>query len=265
MSDGGYLAFVMLDEKTGKNVISVQAIGERHATPLSGTEGASYPFWSPDAAYVGFFADGKLMKVRSSGGAPQTIIAVTRDARGASWGSKNVIVYSQRPAGPLWRVNADGSGGSVLTDGLMTTDERSHRWPVFLPDGDRFLFWAGNFAIDGERSGIYLSSLSKGQKTFLVEARSNPGFAQNGNLFYLNEKRQLEMQPFDPDAGHVTGERRLIAGTVGYQPSTYWGAFAVSASGTVVTNPGSAVFESVLTWYDRRGRELGVVGRRAIV
>ena len=136
---------------------------------------------------------------------------------------------------------------------------------MFLPDGDRFLFWAGNFAIDGERSGIYLSSLSKGQKTFLVEARSNPGFAQNGNLFYVNEKRQLEMQPFDPEAGHVTGERRLIAGTVGYQPSTYWGAFAVSASGTVVTNPGSAVFESVLTWYDRRGTELGVVGKRAIV
>ena len=148
-SDGRSLAFVMLDEKTGKNVISVQAIGERHATPLAGTEDASYPFWSPDAAYVGFFADGKLMKVRSSGGAPQTIIAATRGARGASWGSKNVIVYSQRPAGPLWRA--------------------------------------------------------------------------------------------------------------------YWGAFAVSASGTVVTNPGSAVFESVLTWYDRRGTELGVVGRRAIV
>ena len=35
-SDGGSLAFVMLDEKTGKNMISVQAIGERHATPLAG-------------------------------------------------------------------------------------------------------------------------------------------------------------------------------------------------------------------------------------
>ena len=90
-SDGGSLAFVMLDEDGQRRDFGA-GNGERHATPLSGTEGASYPFWSPDAAYVGFFADGKLMKVRSSGGAPQTIIAVTRDARGASWGSKNVIV-----------------------------------------------------------------------------------------------------------------------------------------------------------------------------
>ena len=109
-SDGRLLAFVTPDETTGKNILSVQAIGQQQATPLAGTEGASYPFWSPDAAYVGFFANGNLMKVRSSGGPAQTIVPVTLTARGASWGSKNVIVYSQRAGGPLWRVNADGSG-----------------------------------------------------------------------------------------------------------------------------------------------------------
>ena len=264
-SDGRLLAFVTPDETTGKNILSVQTIGQQQATPLAGTEGASYPFWSPDAAYVGFFANGKLMKVRSSGGPVQTIVAVTLSARGASWGSKNIIVYSRIAGGPLWRVNADGSGASVLTDRLLTPDERSHRWPVFLPDGDRFLFWAGNFSKEGARSGIYLSSLSKRQKAFLVEARSNVGFAQNGYLFYVVEKGGLAMQAFDPDAGHVTGDIRLIAGAVGFQPSLYWGAFAVSASGTVVLNPTSAVSRSVLTWYDRGGKELGIVGRPAIM
>ena len=264
-SDGRLLAFVTPDETTGKNILSVQAIGQQQATPLAGTEGASYPFWSPDAAYVGFFANGNLMKVRSSGGPAQTIVAVTHSARGASWGSKNIIVYSRIAGGPLWRVNADGSGASVLTDRLLTPDERSHRWPMFLPDGDRFLFWAGNFSKEGARSGIYLSSLSKRQKAFLVEARSNVGFAQNGYLFYVDEKGGLAMQAFDPDAGHVTGDIRLIAGAVGFQPSLYWGAFAVSASGTVVVNPTSAVSQSVLTWYDRGGKELGIVGRPAMM
>ena len=264
-SDGRFLAFVTPDETTGKNILSVQAIGQQHATPLAGTEGASYPFWSPDAAYVGFFADGKLMKVRSSGGPAQVIVAVTLSARGASWGSKNVIVYSQRAGGPLWRVNADGSGASVLTDKLLTPEERSHRWPMFLPDGDRFLFWAGHFSKDGARSGIYLSSLSKRQKAFLVAARSNVGFAQNGYLFYVDEKGRLAMQAFDPDAGHVSGDVRVIAAAVGFQPSLYLGAFAVSASGTVVTNPSSAVSQSVLTWYDRGGKELGIVGRPAMM
>ena len=264
-SDGRLLAFVTPDETTGKNILSVQAIGQQQATPLAGTEGASYPFWSPDAAYVGFFANGNLMKVRSSGGPAQTIVAVTHSARGASWGGKNIIVYSRIAGGPLWRVNADGSGASVLTDRLLAPDERSHRWPMFLPDGDRFLFWAGNFSKEGARSGIYLSSLSKRQKVFLVEARSNVGFAQNGYLFYVDEKGGLAMQAFDPDAGHVTGDIRLIAGAVGFQPSLYWGAFAVSASGTVVVNPTSAVSQSVLTWYDRGGKELGIVGRPAIM
>ena len=67
-------------------------------------------------------------------------------------------------------------------------------------------FWAGNFSKDGARSGIYLSSLSERQKDFLVEARSNPGFAQNGYLFYVDEKGRLGMQAFDPDTGHVTGD-----------------------------------------------------------
>lgn len=157
-SDGRFLAFVTTDETTDKNILSVQTIGESHATPLTGTEGASYPFWSPDSQYIGFFAAGTLMKVRSSGGPAQVIVPVTLTARGASWGTQNVILYSQRAGGPLWRVNADGSSPSILTERLLTTDERSHRWPMFLPDGDRFLFWAGNFSTNDTKSGIYLSS-----------------------------------------------------------------------------------------------------------
>ncbi len=205
------------------------------------------------------------MKVRSSGGPVQVIVPVTLTARGASWGSGNVIVYSQRAGGPLWRVNADGSDASVLTDGLLTAEERSHRWPMFLPDGDRFLFWAGHFSKDGARNGIYLSSLSKRQKTFLVAARSNAGFAENGYLFYVGEKGRLSMQAFDPDAGRITGDARVIADAVGFQPSLYFGAFTVSAGGTVVTNPSSVVSQSVLTWYDRTGKELGIVGAPAMM
>jgi Tol biopolymer transport system component len=260
-SDGKFLALVIPDETTGKNILSVQAIGDLHAVPLAGTEGASYPFWSPDSQFVGFFAEGKIMKVRAGGGPVQLVVPVTMTARGASWGASNVIVYSQRAGGPLWRVNADGTGASVLTEELLTDDERSHRWPMFLPDGDRFLFWGGNFSIDGGvRSGIYLSSLSARQKIFLVEARSNPGFAQDGYVFFVDGKGRLGMQAFHPDTGRVTGDLRVIADAVGFQPASYFGAFAVSAGGTVVVNPTSAVAQSVLTWYDRAGKELGSVG-----
>jgi len=264
-ADGALLAFVMPDVETGRPMLHVQAIGTPRATAVAGTEGARFPFWSPDNAWVGFFKDRKIMKVRSSGGVAQAIVPVNDTARGASWGSRNVIVYSQRAGGPLWRVNADGTGAAALTDTLLTPDEQSHRWPVFLPDGDRFLFWGGHFSKDGERSGIYLSSLSMRQKVFIVAARSNPGLALDGKLFYVDDAGQLVMHAFDSRSGRLEGDVRVVAAAVGYQPSLYLGAFTVSATGTVVINPSTATSQSVLTWYDRSGNELGTAGRPGVM
>jgi Tol biopolymer transport system component len=264
-ADGAMLAFVMPDVDTGRHVLHVQPIGAPRATALAGTEGARFPFWSPDNAYVGFFTNHKLMKVRPSGGAAQPIVAVNGTARGASWGSRNVIVYSQRAGGPLWRVNADGTGAAPLTDTLLTPDEQSHRWPVFLPDGDRFLFWGGNFSKDGTRSGIYLSSLSMRQKIFVVAARSNPGFALDGKLFYVDAAGQLVMHAFDSNSGRLVSDVRVVSAAVGFQAALYWGAFTVSATGTVVINPSTAISQSILTWYDRSGNELGTVGRPGLM
>jgi len=83
-------------------------------------------------------------------------------------------------------------------------------------------------------------------------------------LFFVDGKGRLGSQAFDPDAGRITGDVRVIADAVGFQPSLYFGAFAVSPDGTVVVNPTSAVSQSVLTWYDRAGKELGSVGSPAI-
>jgi Tol biopolymer transport system component len=37
---------------------------------LPGSDGAAFPFWSPDSQSVGFFADGKLKRIRIAGGPP---------------------------------------------------------------------------------------------------------------------------------------------------------------------------------------------------
>jgi serine/threonine protein kinase len=89
--DGKYLAFVSPDEASGSNMVLVQEIGSTEAKVLPGTEGASYPFWSPDDRYLAFFAEGKLKKVPVAGGPPQTL-ALAATGRGGSWSRKNVIV-----------------------------------------------------------------------------------------------------------------------------------------------------------------------------
>ena len=264
--DGRMLAFVTPDQASGANMLGVQRIGSPGVTIVPGTQGASYPFWSPDDTYVGFFADGKLKKVAPSGGAPQ-VLATATSGRGGSWSRRGVIVYSPQASGWLWKVNADGSNAVPLTDKIFDARQIvSHRWPVFLPDGEHFFYIAVSFTNNLENSarGIYVGSLAGEAKRLISEDQSNPGYA-NGYLFYLDEKKSLRSTRFDLSKGTVSGESQVVTDQVGYQPSIFWGAFSVAENGTTVynTNVGSTL--SVLTWFDRAGKELGHVGDIAVL
>src|SRR6266498_2336195 len=109
--DGSMLVFVSPKEDSGLPVLFVQRVGSPNVVMVPGTEGASYPFWSPDGAYLAFFANGKLQKVSVSGGAPQVLTNVEA-ARGGSWGSRGVIIYAPDSGSPLWRINSDGTGAA---------------------------------------------------------------------------------------------------------------------------------------------------------
>jgi eukaryotic-like serine/threonine-protein kinase len=266
-TDGSMLAFISPNEDTAVAMLSVQRIGSPEISVLQGTEGASYPFWSPDDPYVGFFADGKLKKIAASGGTPQ-ILAFTPNARGGSWSRRGVIIYAPDAGGPLWRINPDGTGGTPLTEKIFGKSDTfdSHRWPVFLPDGDHFLFFAGNFtnASDDRTSGIYISSLAVKQKTLLVRSHSNPGYGA-GFLYYVDERQSLIALPLDVADERAMGEPRILGQRVGFQPSTYRAAFTVAQNGTVVYNTSSGAALSVLTWYDRAGKDLERVGEPGVL
>jgi len=263
--DGSMLAYVSPEETTGEGLIHVQRVGSATANHLDGSDGASYPFWSPDGKYIAFFAYGKLKKMAVPGGVPE-VIAKAENGRGGTWGKKNVILYSPSAAGPVWRVNPDGSDAAPVTDKLIATDESSHRWPVFLPDGEHFLFWAGDFneSKDDHHSGIYFSSLSAKQKTMVTSARSSCGYGE-GRLFYRDDKQSLIAVPLDPDNGKLLDRPQVIVNQVGRNPSTYWTAFAVAENGTLVYHLGAAAPLSQLTWYDRSGKGLGKLGEGAIM
>lgn len=258
-SDGQMLAYVSPDENTGAPVLFVQRIGDPAATELAGTDGASYPFWSPDRSYVAFFAKAKLMKIPVSGGSPQ-VLAVAHEGRGGTWGTKNIIVYSPAAQGGMWRVSADGTGAAPLNPALFVKGEQSHRWPTFLPDGDHFLFWGGDFTnkTESRTSGIYESSLESKEKKLVTLTESNVGLGP-GHIFYVDAKRQLVASSFDGSKGEVSGEPQVVADSVGYMPATWWGAFS-AANGSVIYSDGTGTSLSQLTWVDRTGKELGHVG-----
>jgi Tol biopolymer transport system component len=259
-ADGTMLAYTTPDEKTGESVINVQRVGSMAVTTLRGTEGASYPFWSPDNQYLAFYADGKLKKVAIAGGAPQ-VLALAPNGRGGSWGRKNVILFAPQTGTAIWKINADGTQAENLTGKLMTDKESSHRWPTFLPDGEHFLFWGGNFAnLDNdEESWIYLYSLRGGDRKRILLTHCNAEYA-NGLLLFWEKGRGLVAAKFDASSGKIGDEQKVIGEGVGYQVSTYYAAFAAADNGTVVYNTNAGSTTSVLAWYDRGGKELSRLG-----
>jgi eukaryotic-like serine/threonine-protein kinase len=263
--DGSMLVFVSPEENSALPMLLVQRIGSSSVTPLPGTQGASHPFWSPDGANVAFFANGKLQKMAISGGTPQ-VLASALAARGGSWGSKAVIIYAPDANSPIQRINADGTGLAPVTQRIRTAQDQTHRWPVFLPDGNHFLFWAGNFGNlkDDRSSGIYVSSLEGKERKLVALCHSSFGYDAH-NLFYADEQKQLVGIAFDPSTSTVSGSTSVVANAVGFQPATYWSAFAVAQNGTLIYNTSIGAAESALTWMDRSGKERGRIGDPAIM
>ena len=263
-ADGTMLVFVSPDEASGIPMLFLQHVGSADTRPPPGTEGATYPFWSPDGAYIAFFANGKLQKVAIAGGSPQVLVKVWA-ARGGSWGRRDVIIYEPDSGTPLWKVNADGSGAAPVTDHFFAEGDQSHRWPVFLPDGNRFLFWSGNFSgsKDANAGAIYVSSLDQKEKRLVARAHSSFAFDSH-HLYFANDERRLVQVPFDPEKATVAGDTLVIANTVGFQPSTYWTAITASMNGTLIYNASAGATLSVLTWMDRTGRQLGQIGEPAV-
>ena len=263
--DGSMLAFVAPEENSGLPTLYVQRLGAANATLLPGTEDASYPFWSPDGANVAFFAHGKLQKIAVAGGTPQVLASVLA-GRGGSWGRRDVILYAPNAESAIWRVNLDGTGAAPVTQSIKAPVDQSNRWPVFLPDGNHFLFWAGNFgnAKDDRSSGIYASSLDGKERKLVTLCHSSFGY-DAGHLFYANDERQLVSVAFDPSTATVSGSTNIVANVVGYHPATFWAVLTAADNGTLVYNASAGAALSVLTWMDRAGKELGRVGEPGVL
>src|SRR5262249_53685700 len=131
----------------GRNQLWVRALDALAARALAGTEGATYPFWSPDGRRVGFFADGKLKRIDLSGGLPFTVcdlpVAQLGTGRGGTWSAEGIIVFAGG-INPLFKVSAAGGAPSPVTSLDPGNGITTHRWPWFLPDGRHFLYLAGS-------------------------------------------------------------------------------------------------------------------------
>jgi Tol biopolymer transport system component len=259
--DGRILAIVAHSEQANDDVLWTYEVGGRRTIALGGTQGASYPFWSPDGRFIGFFAGGKLKKVDISGGQVQ-ILCDAPEGRGGTWNRDGVIVFAPEGLGQLYRVSSWGGAPVEVTKPDASHFERSQRWPVFLPDGKHFLYLGLPASVGaGEHNAIFLGSLDSPERRLLVHTSFNAAYAEPGYLLYLRDDKTLVAQPFDSRLYVLNGEPQLISEEVLYVPLVFRAVFSVAAGQVLVTQTGKWADLSQLTWFDRSGRSTGTIGK----
>lgn len=262
--NGRVIAFIAPLPKEGGTALWVLEVGSSRSRPLENTAGASYPFWSPDDRSIGFFADGKLKKIEAGGG-PVQIICDAPIGRGGTWNRADVIVFAADSGVGMRRVSASGGQTTILpgfAQKVATT--LSNRWPIFLPDGKHFLYSSIDFGADlqGESSAIYIAALDSSEHRRLATSNANAAYVSPNYLLFLRNGT-LMVQHFDTDRLQLTGEPRAVVNDVEYLSSVARALFSVSDNGTLVYQGGSGATFTQLSWFDREGKELSVLGAPA--
>jgi serine/threonine protein kinase len=247
--DGQRVAFVATNTE-GKHLLWVRPLDSLTAQPLAGTDGANTPFWSPDSRLIGYFANGKLLKIDASGGRPQVLCDVS-EYSGGTWNRDGVIVFGGLEG--LYRVSSQGGTSELATK--VSPKEEAHRWPSFLPDGRHFVFLGD--ADSTENHHIRVGSLDSQDSQILFGAISRVAFAKPGYLLYVNQGALVTV-PFDTSSLKVTGDPLTVAEGIAVVGDNHEFDFSVSDDGTLAYQSGAVA--SQFTWFDRTGKKLGVVG-----
>jgi Tol biopolymer transport system component len=260
--DGGAIVFTALDPATGAR-LWLRRLDQFDAAPLHGTEGASFPFWSPDSRSIGFFRDSDttLCRYDLATGAVETLTKVESGGRGAAWGADGTILFAPSSNAALERLATAGGAVTQVTVLDPKILDGSHRFPILLPDGHHFLFtvWSNQADAATRFGGIYLGSFEKG-----IEKRLTPDLSQailaGRDRVLVRRGGALVSLAFDPVNFAITGSGEKIADEPRFSASS--GALAASATtaGDLAYALASGQTGGQLVWLDRQGNRVGMLG-----
>jgi len=257
--DGRRLAFVAVAQDGG-TALWIRSLAAGAAQQLTGTEGATLPFWSPDSRQVGFFQASKLKSVDPSSGAVQ-VLCDAPNGFGGAWNDRGTIIFafggsdgsSDIRSNSIVKLSASGGEPQLVTKG--DAPNAPILWPSALPDGDHFLYFLRGSSKPAQKQGIYVGSLSTQEsKLISSEIIGNTQFASS-RLYYVRDS-SLMTQSFDLKRLQLTGRPEAVS------RQELEEAPAFSRSGFSVSDNGVVVFQSAteslsrLAWFDRSGKEL---------
>jgi Tol biopolymer transport system component len=260
ISPDGTRLVVAGQDAAGSERLWLRRLDAFQSEPISGTEHAALPFWSPDGRYIAFFADGKLKRIEPSGGSALPLCDSA--GVGGAWGPGGDVIFAE-PTGPIYRLSPAGGKPVAITKLDETRHETSHRYPAFLPDGKHFLYTALNLAgspLD-EGNRLYVGSIDGAPAKPLMPISTNTVFSQGYLLYMVGgvSSGSLLAQAFDPKSFQIRGEPLTVAEAISANIGYFnLASFTVSSNGVLAYD--SALLATRLQWLDRDGRLLSTFG-----
>ena len=207
--------------------------------PVRGGEGGLAPFFSPDGAWIGFRADGKLKKIPVEGGLAITICEVPASAR-ATWGEDGSIAVAW--SGDLYRVPSSGGTPQLL----LKADGPGYFQPQFVPGTDLLL--VRTLPVTGR---IEVIDLRTRTAVPLIDGTS-PQVAATGHLVFERDGG-IWAASFDATRSEAIGAPVLVAESV-HRTIGGQALFATARDGSLVYVGGSSEVQRSLVWLDRTGK-----------
>ncbi len=228
--NGSAIVFGLLDRQMQAK-LWLRYLDKFEVQALQDTDGASFPFWSPDSKSVAYFVEtnSTLRRFDVSTGISQILCNTHGSARGGTWGSDGTILFTPDTNNAIQRVSAKGGTPQDVTKLDPNIIDGSHRFPVFLPDGQHFLFtlWSNHLETASKVGGIYIGSLGNNEIRKLSSDASQAILAGNNRLLiYRNEG--LQAVSFDPKKMEITSALEEITPHPLFLPAS--GALGASAS-----------------------------------
>ncbi len=244
--DGRRLAFI--GQSASGTMVYVREIGGLDITPVAGSEGAIYAFFSPDGRWLGFLTNDKVKKVSLDGGAPITLCDARVPVR-ATWTRDDTIYFTEDQGILLSRVAA--AGGTASRAGPA-----AHYRLIYsqvLPDGGWALATDARRGISADYADVTLVSFETGDARVLIRSGYDaryipPGFllfGRGGNLFAVR---------FDLARREVLGDPVAITPGAGMESLFAQVHAAASDNGLIAYVPGGDRAVGRLAWVDRQGK-----------
>ncbi len=255
--DGAALAFV--GQRGGETRLFIRKLDQLQASPLPGTEGANYPFFSPDGQWLGFFAGGKLKKVSVSGGAIVTL-GNAESARGGVWADDDTIIFSPSSGiSALLRVPA--AGGTPSAFGTLSPGILTQRWPDALPGGRAVLYTEHSSNTGFDEANIVAApmgtdvSAKAGLAKIVVRGAYYGRYVPSGHVIYMKQGT-LFAAPFDSVRLETTGPAVPAIEGITSSANSGRAQVAFSAEGTLVYVPGAVTsnLSNPIDWVARDGK-----------